>query len=104
MELHHVSYIHEDAGSYVEFLRNPSMSVGVYRLAEGAPDPQQPHTEDEIYVVISGRGRFRGGDGDVPVGPGDVIFVPAQEPHHFHGIEEAIEVVVLFSPPEGARK
>ena len=41
---------------YLEFLRVPSLSAGLYMLAAGAVDMQEPHTEDEIYYVISGRG------------------------------------------------
>jgi len=104
LELHHPSRIADDARSYVEFLRNPSMSVGVYRLSAGANDPQQPHAEDEVYVILAGRGRFRAAHEDVTVGPGDVIFVPAREPHHSCALTEALEVLVLFSPPEGTRK
>jgi mannose-6-phosphate isomerase-like protein (cupin superfamily) len=103
MELHHPGEV-PDGRSYVEFLRNANISVGVYYLSVGANDPQQPHAEDEVYVIISGRCRFRAGDDDVPVGPGDVIFVPAHEGHHFHELTEALQVVVLFSPPEGTGK
>ena len=49
---------HEDAGDlYHEFLRVPDLSAGLYLLSAGAVDPQQPHTEDEVYYVISGRGQ-----------------------------------------------
>jgi len=34
---------------YLEFLREPTLSVGLYELPAGASDPQQPHTEDEVY-------------------------------------------------------
>ena len=42
--------------SYLEFLRVPSMSVGVYFLPVGGLDPQKPHTENELYYVMKGRG------------------------------------------------
>jgi hypothetical protein len=38
-----------------EFLRVPSLSMGLYRLKVGQADEQQPHTEDEVYFVISGK-------------------------------------------------
>src|SRR5690348_18283972 len=47
---------------YSEFLRHPSLSMGVYSLAAGALDPQQPHTEDEGYYVASGQRSVRVGD------------------------------------------
>src|SRR5206468_1793240 len=42
---------------YLEFISVPDLSVGLYVLAAGQPDLQRPHTEDETYYVISGRGR-----------------------------------------------
>lgn len=88
------------AESYVEFLRTSEMSSGLYVLDAGEVDPQHPHREDEIYVVLSGTACFTGGDETATVGPGSVIFVPALEEHRFHDITERLEVVVVFAPAE----
>lgn len=85
---------------YQEFLRVPAMSAGVYALAADAKDPQQPHAEDELYVVISGRGTVLVGEDSRPVGPGSIVYVPAEMPHRFTGITEDLRVVVVFSPAE----
>lgn len=85
---------------YLEFLRIPMMSAGLYALDVGATDPQMPHTEDEIYYVVSGRGRFRLEEQDYAVAAGSVIFVPALSEHRFHNIEEALTIVVIFAPAE----
>lgn len=89
---------------YVEFLRAPTMSVGVYVLPAGAEDRQSPHGEDEIYFVVRGRGRFRQGSDDRAVAAGTVLFVPARAPHRFHAIEEELCLLVLFAPPEGTAR
>jgi hypothetical protein len=34
---------------YLEFLRVPDLSMGLYVLPAGSVDPQSPHTEDEAY-------------------------------------------------------
>jgi mannose-6-phosphate isomerase-like protein (cupin superfamily) len=39
---------------YLEFLRVPSLSAGIYVLDTGATDPQTPHHDDEVYYVASG--------------------------------------------------
>jgi mannose-6-phosphate isomerase-like protein (cupin superfamily) len=88
---------------YLEFLRADSMSVGLYVLPAGATDEQQPHTEDEVYVVLAGRSRFTAGDETCDVQPGDTIFVPANVEHHFHDISEELRLVVVFAPPEYSR-
>lgn len=88
---------------YREFLRAPSCSVGLYRLPAGAVDPQRPHTEDEIYYVVGGRGRLRVGDEDREVAAGAVVFVAARVDHRFHTIAEDLTVLVFFAPAEYSR-
>lgn len=86
---------------YLEFLRVPAMSAGLYELAAGAHDPQSPHGEDEIYYVVEGCGQIRIGDVDYAVAAGSVIFVPARVEHRFHSIEAALRILVVFAPAEG---
>ena len=49
---------------YLEFLRRDSLSCGLYVLEAGATDPQEPHQEDEVYLVLGGRAWLRAGDRD----------------------------------------
>jgi mannose-6-phosphate isomerase-like protein (cupin superfamily) len=85
---------------YHEFLRVPDLSAGLYVVPDGGTDPQQPHTEDEIYYVIAGRAQFRLGDDTVSVQAGSVIFVPAGAVHRFYGISEELTLLVVFGPAE----
>ena len=87
---------------YLEFLRVPSLSVGIYALPAGAADPQQPHTEDEVYHVVGGRARIRVGAEDRAVEAGTVVFVEAGVEHRFYAIEEDLRVLVFFAPAEGS--
>lgn len=88
---------------YREFLRVPDLSAGLYVLEAGATDPQSPHTEDELYHIIAGRGAITVGDETRAVRAGSLVFVPAAVPHHFHDITERLEVLVVFGPAEGDR-
>jgi mannose-6-phosphate isomerase-like protein (cupin superfamily) len=88
---------------YLEFLSVPDLSAGLYVLEAGEEDRQQPHTEDEIYAVVAGRGRLRMGDEDVAVEPGSVAFVAAGVEHRFHDITERLTILVAFGPAEGSR-
>ena|SRR6266481_1672137 len=88
--------------AYLEFLRVPQMSLGIYHLRAGAKDPQKPHREDEAYYVVSGRGMIQVADEERAVEPGTVIFVPAQLEHRFHSITEDLMVLVMFAPAETA--
>jgi mannose-6-phosphate isomerase-like protein (cupin superfamily) len=89
-------------GAWMEFLRVPALSLGVYALAAGAEDPQTPHAEDEVYYALSGRGRLRVGGEDRPVAPGSLLFVPARAEHRFHSIEEELTLLVFFAPAESS--
>jgi mannose-6-phosphate isomerase-like protein (cupin superfamily) len=86
--------------AYLEFLRVPSLSMGVYRLPAGGVDPQSPHTEDEVYYVVSGRAQIQVGEEPRSVGPGSIVFVAAHVPHRFHTIEEDLTILVFFAPAE----
>ncbi|MGC9666749.1 GrpB family protein [Planosporangium sp. 12N6] len=95
-----------DAGSsrrYDEHLRVSDLSVGTYSIPVGGVDGQQPHNEDEIYVVTAGRARLVADSGEVEVGPGTVVYVPAGEAHRFVDVTADLAVLVLFAPAEGVR-
>jgi mannose-6-phosphate isomerase-like protein (cupin superfamily) len=57
---------------------------------------------EEIYFIISGRGRMRVGDESREVGPGDLILTPLHTAHSFHvlGDEPATFIVMEMVPPE----
>jgi len=85
---------------YLEFLRVPAMSAGIYVLPKGGSDPQKPHREDEMYYVVRGRACMQIGSEHAEVRVGSVIFVEAKLEHRFYDIQEEIEVLVFFAPAE----
>ncbi|MCL2730863.1 MAG: cupin domain-containing protein [Actinomycetia bacterium] len=87
-------------GAYLRFLKERTMSAGLYALRAGESDPQKPHDQDEIYLVVSGRASLTVGEETTSVARGSVVFVPARTPHRFHHISEDLRVMVVFSPPE----
>jgi mannose-6-phosphate isomerase-like protein (cupin superfamily) len=90
--------------SWLEFLRVPALSVGIYSLPARAEDSQEPHTEDEVYYVVSGRAMLRVGNEDRVAEPGAILFVGARAKHRFHSIEEDLTTLVFFAPAEGSTK
>ncbi|MBY8886748.1 cupin domain-containing protein [Streptomyces sp. PTM05] len=87
-------------GAYLQFLRERTMSAGLYALPAGGTDPQGPHRQDEIYLVVSGRASVTVGEETTHVARGSVVYVPAGTTHRFHHITEDLRVLVVFSPPE----
>ena len=88
---------------YLEFISVPDLSVGLYVLEAGGTDRQRPHTEDEVYYVVSGRAKITVGDEVRDVGPGSIVFVATAVPHRFHDITEDLTLFVAFGPAEGSR-
>ena len=85
---------------YLEFLKVPDLSVGLYVLPAGGTDPQSPHTEDEVYYVVSGRAQIAVADESRAVQAGSVVYVEKNVAHHFHSIEEELTLLVFFAPAE----
>lgn len=88
---------------YLEFLSVPDLSGGLYVLDAGATDTQSPHTEDELYVVMSGKARVTVADDVRDVRPGTIVFVAAGQVHRFHNIQERLVLFVAFGPAEYSR-
>jgi quercetin dioxygenase-like cupin family protein len=90
--------------AWMEFLRVPALSMGVYHLEAGKEDRQQPHTEDEVYYVVAGRARFRAGAEVQEARPGTILFVERLVEHRFFDITEDLAVLVFFAPAEGSQQ
>jgi mannose-6-phosphate isomerase-like protein (cupin superfamily) len=89
---------------YFEFLKVPDLSVGLYALPTGGKDPQAPHTEDEVYYIVSGKARIKVAGEDRAVQAGSVVYVAKNVEHRFHSIEAELTVLVFFAPAEYSQK
>jgi mannose-6-phosphate isomerase-like protein (cupin superfamily) len=93
-----------DKVHWVEHMRSADLSVGTYSIPAGGTDAQDPHTEDEVYVITAGTARLRADSGEVAVAAGSVIFVPANERHHFVDVTSDFAALVIFAPAEYSRR
>jgi mannose-6-phosphate isomerase-like protein (cupin superfamily) len=87
---------------FAALLSRGTLSIELY--APRGHDPQQPHRQDEVYVVVEGRGIFRQGTERQPFGPGDLLFVPAGEEHCFEQFSDDLAVWVIFYGPQGGEQ
>ena len=85
---------------YMEFLRRPGFSLGLYILPAGGHDPQHPHDADEVYVVLAGRANLDVEGTVHKVSTGSVVSVDRGREHRFVDIEDNLHVLVFFAPPE----
>jgi mannose-6-phosphate isomerase-like protein (cupin superfamily) len=83
-------------GGYEVVHRSPGLELGVYVLVAPEPDRQQPHEEDEVYVVLEGSGTLDVEGQQVELREGGAAFVPAGADHRFVGYEE-LSVLVVFA-------
>ncbi len=90
--------------SYLEFLKVSDLSMGLYVLPAGGSDLQSPHTEDEVYYVVSGKAKIKVADEDRDVKAGSIVYVKKNVEHRFHSIEEELTVIVFFAPAEYSNK
>ena len=89
---------------YLEFLKVPDISMGLYILPASGVDPQSPHMEDEVYYVVSGRAQIKVADEDRTVQAGSIVYVAKKVEHRFHSIEAELTVIVFFAPAEYSNK
>src|SRR4029450_11633277 len=84
---------------WTTLLEHGTLDVEIY--APRGSDPQQPHTRDEIYVVVEGSGDFVNGEERQRFAPGDLLFVPSHVDHRFENFTDNLVVWVIFYGPEG---
>jgi mannose-6-phosphate isomerase-like protein (cupin superfamily) len=88
-----------DGKQFATIFEHGSLAVEIY--APCGIDPQQPHTRDEVYFVVSGSGDYVCGDTRQPFGPTDLLFAAAGVAHRFENFTADLVVWVLFYGPEG---
>lgn len=82
-------------GGYEVVHESPALELGVYVLVAPEPDRQQPHADDEVYVVLEGSGVLEVEGRSVPVQEGHAVFVEAGAEHRFTAYEQ-LSVLVVF--------
>src|SRR5688572_33292920 len=87
-------------GGYEIVHESPGLEVGVYVLVAPEPDRQQPHEDDEVYVVLAGTGVLNVEGDSIPVAPGQAVFVPAHAEHRFTAYEGLSVLVVFAKAPD----
>jgi mannose-6-phosphate isomerase-like protein (cupin superfamily) len=87
-----------------EFFFGEQLSLTLVRWLAGEVDTQTPHSEDEVYHVVSGRARITVAGESRDVTAGSIVFVAAGVEHRFHDIEEDLLTLVFWAPPRHSRE
>src|SRR5436305_8617775 len=88
----------EAGGGYEIVHESAGLELGVYVLVAPEPDRQQPHDDDEVYVVLEGRGTLEVEGELIDLSQGHAAFVAAGAEHRFVGYEQ-LAVLVIFERP-----
>jgi mannose-6-phosphate isomerase-like protein (cupin superfamily) len=91
-----------DHKRYALVFKHGTLDLEIY--APRGVDPQQPHTRDEVYVVVQGSGEFLNGGVRSQFQAGDILFVPAGVEHRFENFTDDFATWVMFYGPEGGEK
>lgn len=108
MDLFHISpskalaALQESKEEFALLFKHGSLSVEIYQPDK--TDRQQPHEQDEIYVIIAGSGTFVLEDTSVRFAPGDFLFVPAGKTHRFVNFSEDFSTWVFFYGAKGGEE
>jgi len=90
----------EAGGGYEIVHDSPGLEIGVYVLVSPEPDRQQPHDDDEVYIVLEGTGELDVGGKRLELQEGNAVFVPAGADHRFSAYEH-LSVLVIFERRPG---
>ncbi len=82
-----------------EFLRTPSLSCSIYHVPAGSNEMSKAHEEDELYLILEGKGHLRIGDEVQEVSRGTLMYVQAACDHTYFDISESITALVFFGAP-----
>jgi mannose-6-phosphate isomerase-like protein (cupin superfamily) len=90
--------LQEGSGGYEVVHTSPGLEVGVYVLVAPEPDRQQPHEDDEVYIVLEGTGTLQVEDEEIDLIEGQAMFVAANADHRFTAYEQ-LSLLVIFTRP-----
>jgi mannose-6-phosphate isomerase-like protein (cupin superfamily) len=82
-------------GGYEVVHESPGLEIGVYVLVAPEPDRQQPHEDDEVYIVLDGTGVLEVEGEQLDLRKGQAVYVPAHAEHRFSAYE-SLSVLVVF--------
>lgn len=89
----------QQGGKFLRLWERGSLSVELFSPRDA--DPQSPHDQDELYVVVEGSGTFLVDGERTRFGPGDFLFAAAGVEHRFEDFTPDLTVWVVFYGPRG---
>jgi mannose-6-phosphate isomerase-like protein (cupin superfamily) len=95
-----VTRLENEGGYFMDFLKTRNLEAGIIVLHPNEADTQEPHSDDELYYVISGNAWMEMGKKKIEVKEGSIIFIPAGLRHRFYGNSKDLFVLYVFAAKE----
>src|SRR6185295_962771 len=75
------------------------VTLAVVELAPSSVVVEHAHENEQLGIVLRGSVRFRVGDEERELGPGETWRIPANTPHEVHTGTDGAAVIDVFGPP-----
>ena len=80
-----------------QMLNGEQATVARIFLARGAVVPRHSHRSEQFSLILSGALRFMFDDREVVVRAGEMVFIPANDPHAAEALEDTVDID-FFAP------
>lgn len=94
--------LYADDAKFLGLFKHGTMSMEIFKPE--VKDTQEPHDQDEIYIIVNGKSEFYCAGKSKKVSAGDFLFVPAGKEHRFTDFSEDFSTWVIFYGPIGGEK
>ena len=85
-----------------DLARGEHLFLGLNTFQPGEGQAVHAHAgADKFYLVMSGKARITSGASTSEVGPGQLVWCPAGEPHGVEPVQEPTVLMIGMSPPPG---
>ena len=76
-------------------------AMRLFEMGSGGYSPYHEHDWEHEVFILEGEGVVKSEQGDIPFGPGSVVFVPPNEPHQFCNTGEKPVKFLCLIPYKG---
>jgi quercetin dioxygenase-like cupin family protein len=86
-----------------ELEEEPEFATRLYEIEPGGATTAHTHYWEHEVFVLAGNGAVTGEEGEIPLGEGDIVYVPPLEGHQFVSKgDEVFRFLMTFPIPRGA--
>ena len=93
---------HQPDQPFTVMMKHGTMSVEYF--APLKIDTQNPHQQDELYIIARGHGQLNRNGESIECKAGDILFVPAKMDHRFENFSDDFATWVIFYGPNGGER